>query len=68
MEILGPVMNNSENSNSNPSAVNSKPITTQQQRAKLVHMRFPYFPVRCEAIYSYKPQNADELELKKGCK
>lgn len=39
---------------------------TQQQRAKLVQQRFNRFPAMCEAIYSYKPLNPDELELKKG--
>lgn len=43
-----------------------KPSLTQQQRAKLIHQKFSHFPIACEAVYSYKPQNSDELELKKG--
>lgn len=55
-----------------PSSTQNKLHPEQQQhrqRAKTVAYRFSthHLPIICEAIYSYKPQNADELELKKGC-
>lgn len=46
------------------------PEHQHRQRAKSMTYRFStqHLPIICEAIYSYKPQNPDELELKKGCK